>query len=342
MKRLFSIILICAVMLFSGCGSVQNSEISQSVESSQIFEISQSSESSHNSESSQSPEDPQSTQSSENTITPPFFKAVDKETGGVVYMLGTMHVGTEDAVYSDKVYAALDESDILAVELDLQALEANTAELAEAMQIMMLKGSTAAEYIGEDYAEIRDWFVEKGLYNPVYNYYIPAVWSSMMTTRLAEDAGYKSELGTDRMLLTYAKEHKKEIYEIESAAEQYQVNANEGKELQIYMLLETVRTDYDVQIQQMNDLYSAWASGDISALEDMLSADEPPEELAEQYERFYFEMYENRQQKMADYVIDTLKKGEKAFVAVGALHYVAPPDIIDIVEQAGYTVERLG
>lgn len=297
MKRLFAVILICAVMLFSGCGAPENG------------------------------------------VTPPFYKVSDKETGGVVYMLGTMHVGTEDAVYSDKVYAALDESDVLAVELDLQELEANTAELAGAMQIMMLRGCTAAEYIGEDYAEIRDWFIEKGLYNMVYDYYIPAVWSSMTSTKLAEDAGYKSELGTDRMLLTYAKEHNKEIYEIESAAEQYQINANEGKELQIYMLLETVRTDYDVQIQQMKDLYSAWASGDISALEDMLSADEPPEELVEQYEQFYFEMYENRQQKMANYVIDTLKNGEKAFVAVGALHYAATPDILDFLEDEGYHAE---
>lgn len=300
MKRLFSVILLCAVMLFSGCGRT------------------------------------------ENEVRPPFFKVVDKETGGVVYMLGTMHVGTENAVYSDKVYKALDEINVLAVELDLQELEANTAELAEAMQIMMLKDCTAAEYIGEDYSEIREWFIDKGLYNMVYDYYIPAVWSSMLSNKLADDAGFSSDFGTDRMLLTYAKEHNKEIYEIESAAEQYQINANEGKELQIYMLTQTVRTDYDVQIQQMKDLYYAWASGDIEALEGLLSTDEPPEELVEQYEQFYFEMYENRQEKMAKYVTDTLKNGEKAFVAVGAMHYAATPDIIDYVEQAGYTVEKIG
>lgn len=300
MKRLFSIILLCAVMLFSGCGRP------------------------------------------ENEVRPPFFKVVDKETGGVVYMLGTMHVGTEDAVYSDKVYKALDESDILAVELDVQELEANTAKLGEAMQLMMLKGMTAKEYIGEDYAEIRDWFTEKGLYNMVYDYYIPAVWSSMLSNKIADDAGFSSDFGTDRLLLTYAKEHNKEIYEIETAAEQYQINANEGRELQIYSLLETVRTDYDVQIQQMKDLYSVWANGDIAGMEEMLSADEPPEELVEQYEQFYFEMYENRQEKMAKYVTDTLKSGKKAFVAVGALHYAAPPDIIDNVEEAGYTVEKIG
>lgn len=300
MKRLLSVILICAVMMFSGCNN------------------------------------------RENKVTPPFFKVVDGETGGVVYMLGTMHVGADNTVYPDEVWTALGESDVLAVELDLQALEANAAELAEAMRIMELDNCTAEEYIGGDYAEIREWFEKKGIYNEVYESYIPAVWSSMQSNKLAEDCGYKSALGTDRAMLTYAKKHNKEIYEIESIAGQYRVNANEGRDLQIYMLTEAVRTDYDTQKQQMNDLYSAWADGDIAALEEMLYADVPPEELAEQYAQFYFEMYENRQRKMAEYVLGELKNGGKAFVAVGALHFAAAPDIIDIVEQAGYTVERIG
>lgn len=299
MKRLFSVILLFAVTLFSGC------------------------------------------ETAENKVTPPFFKAVDGETGGVVYMLGTMHVGLKNTVYPDEVYAALDESDVLAAELDLLALDENRAELAEAMRIMELDGMTAEEYIGDDYREIKDWFAEKGLYNTAYEKYIPAVWSSMLANKLAEDAGYSSDLGTDRTLLTYAKKRDKRIHELESAAEQYRINANEGRELQIYSLLTSVRTDYDEQIRQMRDLYSAWASGDIPALEQMLAADEYPEELAEQYDKFYFEMYEERQVKMAEYIADTLKNGEKAFVAVGAMHYAAAPDIIDLLEEMGYSVERV-
>lgn len=300
MKRLFSVIVLFAVILFSGCGTP------------------------------------------ENKVTPPFFKAVDSETGGVVYMLGTMHVGLKNTIYPDEVYAALDESDILAVELDLFALEANGAELAEAMKIMELDGMTAEEYIGDDYREIKEWFAEKGLYNAVYDRYIPAVWSSMLANKLAEDAGYSTDLGTDRTLLTYAKKQGKRIHELESAAEQYRINANEGRELQIYSLLTSVRTDYDEQMRQMRDLYSAWAGGDIPALEQMLAADEYPEELAEQYDKFYFEMYEERQRKMAEYIADTLKNGGRAFVAVGAMHYVAEPDIIDFLGDMGYEVKMVG
>lgn len=299
MKRFFSVILVFAVMLLSGC------------------------------------------EDSETAITPPFFKVVDNETGGVVYMLGTMHVGLENAVYPDEVYKALDECDVLAVELDLFALEANTTELAEAMRIMELDGMTAGEYIGGDYEEIRDWFTEKELYNTAYEKYIPAVWSSMLSNRIAEDAGYGTDFGTDRVMLAYAKAHNKEIHELETVAEQYRINANEGRELQIYILLEAVRTDYDVQIRQMKDLYSAWADGDITALESMLSEDEPPAELAEQYGQFYSEMYENRQRKMAEYIIGELESGKKTFVAVGALHYAAVPDIPDFLAEAGYHAEAV-
>ncbi|MCM1166782.1 MAG: TraB/GumN family protein [Lachnospiraceae bacterium] len=298
-KHIISIVLICVIALFSGCGKP------------------------------------------ENAVTPPFFKVTDAETGGEVYMLGTMHVGLDNTAYPEEVFAALDECGALAVELDLFALETNISELSAAMRIMELDGMTAEEYMGEDCKEIRDFLQNKGIYSANLERYIPAVWSSMLSTKLAEDCGYSSDFGTDRALLTYAKKNGKPIFELESAAEQYQINANEGRELQIYMLLESVRADYELQKRQMNELYSAWASGDVAALESMLDGDEPPEELAEQYEQFYFEMYENRQRKMADYILGVLESGETAFVAVGAMHFAAAPDIIDCLEEAGYAVERI-
>lgn len=276
----------------------------------------------------------------ENRVAPPFFRVTDSETGGTVYLLGTMHVGLENTVYPDGVYAALDECNRLAVEIDLFALEENASELAKAMRLMECE-STAEEYMGADYAEIRDRVKELGIYNAAYDRYIPAVWSSALANRLAEDCGYRSEFGTDRALLTYAGKNGLRIDELETAAEQYAVNAAEPPELQMYMLLDAVRTDYGVQKQQMNDLYSAWAAGDTAALETMLTADEPPKELSAQYAEFYTAMYENRQRKMADYIVEVLKSGEKAVVAVGAMHYAAAPDIPDLLAEAGYQAEDL-
>lgn len=273
---------------------------------------------------------------SENRVSPPFFTVTDTETGGVVYLLGTMHVGLPNTIYPDEVFTALDECGTLAVELDIQALESNRAELSSAMEL--LKCDSAEDFLGEDYAEIKNFFVKKRIYNANLNGYIPVVWSSTLASKIAADCGYSSEYGTDRTLAAYAKQHGITIRELESAAEQYSMNASEPRKLQCYMLKSAVETDYELQKEQMRELYRVWSTADSAAMEQMLSEEGVPEELSEQYAEYYAAMYTLRQRKMADYALETLRSGKKAFIAVGAMHYYATPDIIDFLEDEGYRV----
>lgn len=267
-----------------------------------------------------------------NRVKPPFFKITDPDTGGVVYLLGTMHVGKANTVYPDEIYAALNECSTLAVELDLQALEADQPHLNNAMKILECKNGSAADYLGEDYDEIKKFFQEKQLYSSNLNAYIPAMWSSMLSNKLASDCGYSSKYGTDRAMLTYAKKHSMKIVELESAEEQYQINANEPPELQIYSLKSSIQTDYEILKDQMKKLYRAWSENDSAALESMITEEEIPEGLEEEYAQYYYDMYEGRQKKMAAYIAEALKNGDKVFVAVGAMHCYAPPDILDFLE----------
>ena len=276
---------------------------------------------------------------SENRVSPPFFAVTDTKTGGVVYLLGTMHVGLPNTVYPDEVFTAMDECETLAVELDIQALESNTEELLSAMEL--LQCDSAEDFLGDDYAEIKSFFVKKRIYSAKLNGYIPVVWSSTLANKIAADCSYSSEYGTDRALLTYAKKNGITIHEIESVAEQYSMNASEPRALQCYMLKSAVETDYELQKEQMKELYRVWSTADSAALESMLDEESIPEELSEQYAEYYFAMYESRQRKMADYALETLRSGKKAFIAVGAMHYYATPDIIDFLEDKGYTVVSL-
>lgn len=273
---------------------------------------------------------------SENRVSPPFFTVADEQTGGVVYLLGTMHVGVQNTVYPDEVFTAMDECETLAVELDVQALESDREEILSAMEL--LKCDSAEDFLGEDYAEIKDFFVKKGIYNAALEWYIPAMWSSTLANKIAEDCGYSSDYGTDRALLSYAKNHGIEIHEIESAEEQYQINANEPPELQCYLLKSAVETDYELQKEQMRELYRAWSEADSAALEQMLSDEGVTEELSAQYTEYYDAMYTSRQRKMADYALKTLREGKKAFIAVGAMHFYATPDILDFLEDEGYVI----
>ena len=276
-----------------------------------------------------------------NRVNPPFYKVTDESTGGVVYMLGTIHVGLDYTHYPRKIYKALDESDTLAVELDLLRLDEDDREIMREMGVFVLTDQSAQDYMGKEYAEIKAAMEKYGVYSDVLEMYVPYIWTSQLLGKVTTECGYESKYGTDRAMLTYAKEHSKNIYEIETVNQQYAVNAAASKELQIYMLKDALN-DYDAQIESMRDLYKAWKNGDSKMLGGLLDESGTPDEIKDDYKEYYDNMYTHRQEKMADYVIGCLKNGEKSFVAVGALHYFAEPDIIDYVEQAGYTVQQIG
>lgn len=274
----------------------------------------------------------------ENAVTPPFFKVTDAETGGCVYILGTMHTGLANTVYPDSVMNAFSECGTLAVEVDLVALDSDSKQLSEAMALLKCTDKSTKEMLGDDYEKVRDFFKQKRLYNTLYEEYIPVVWSSAISNKLAEECGYSSQYGTDRYFTALAKQQNKEVYEIESVYEQYQMNAAEPESIQTYMLLSAVDTDWEIQKSEIEKLYLAWSSGDIAALEAALNAEQIPQDSASDYEEFYYAMYENRQRKMADYIKTELENGNKTFVAIGALHLAAYPDVIDLIQDSGYTV----
>lgn len=279
----------------------------------------------------------------DNELNPPFYKVTDESTGAVVYMLGTMHVGKPGTTYPEAIYNALDECGTLAVEVDIIELQNDTAELMDAMTVALCDaGTTAADYMGADYETIKEKFIEKDYYNELYNFYMPWMWSTMWTNEMAAKCEYDSELGTDITLLNYAKQKNYTCESIETAKEQYQVNADMSAELQMFILKQTIDLPDEETAAQLDELYNAWKNSDTDALYRLATEEgEVPEEFVEEYEKYYNNMYTNRQKKMADYILDKLKSGEKVFVAVGAMHYCAPPSILDFLSDNGYSVQML-
>lgn len=325
-KRVFATVTLLAMMLFGGCKRTE--PISEPV--------------------SDTPKIDLTSTSAENAfeVNPPFFKVENKETEAVVYMLGSMHIGKPEATYPRKMCDALDECETLAVEVDVQAFQENYIEMTKAVSVLLCEnGKTVRDYMGGDYDKIVKAFTEKGLYNQVYENYIPAFWSSVWSSSAAEECGYDANLGTDMLLLSYAKERGKKIDEIETAMEQYKVEASCSAELQLLTLNQTIGLSKEETQEQFDALYNAWKSGDINALKALMTEDGETDEMSEtlkkDYEQYYDAMYANRQKKMAEYVMNKLETGGKTFVVVGAMHYAAPPSILDILEENGYKVETL-
>ncbi len=270
------------------------------------------------------------------TVTPPFFEARDEKTGGVVYMLGSMHAGEKNAEYPEEIIAAFDECEKIACEVDTVS-PGSDERLSAAMDVLLCpEGKTAADYFGESYDEVCAFFKDIGISTLGADRYIPAVWGSLLSNKTAQDCGYYAEYGTEAVFISMARKSGKEIIELETAEGQYGLSASEPMALQVYSVTSAAGRDYDEQLDEMRSLYGAWSSFDGDALVSLLEEEDIPEELSEEYEEFYNAMYTSRQEAMAKRIAEWLENGEKVFVLVGALHYYAEPDILTFLADAGY------
>lgn len=257
-------------------------------------------------------------------------------------MFGSMHTLPEGVDLPKAIYKAIDDSDTLAVEVDTQALaEGDPNVLYSAMMnVLLLDGTTIKDYLGDDFDRIRDYFAEKGLYAPNLGIelYKPTMWSNMLANYVYLECGFSPDRGVEEMVLTYAKGKSKKIDEIETAESQYKMMGSEPMDLQVYSLKQTVDTDIEELKAQTMELYRAWSTNDKEFLESAFT--EVPEGFEDEYKEYYRLMYSDRQKNMAAYIEDKLSKGEKVFVAVGAAHYYATPDILDYLEGKG-TIEEI-
>lgn len=280
----------------------------------------------------------------ETVLTPPFWVVEDEETGGTLYLLGSMHVGKPNTAYPDYVIEAYKACDTVAAELDTVALNEDLQGSVDALQhIMCPTGTTAADYFGDDYEEVAEFFTEKGMPTAVMDYYIPYYWASSISVLAAQDAGLYSNYGTETYFLSKAHEDEKTIVEIESADEQYAMMGNIPMEVQVKSVTDCIGDDnYNLQIIGMLALYEAWAGFDDASLEAMnADVDAAPEGLEAEYSEFMDLMYYDRQEKMGEAAVGFLESGEDVFMFVGAAHFYIEEDILTYLENAGYTVNAV-
>lgn len=285
------------------------------------------------------------TKAEQTVLTPPFWIVEDADTGATLYLLGSMHVGKPNTVYPDYVMDAYEACDKIAAELDTVAANEDLQASIDAMQyIMCPSGTTASDYFGDDYEAVVEFCTEKGLPTSMMDYYVPYYWASSLSVLAAQDGGLYSNYGTETYFLGKAHEDDKEIIEIESAAEQYEMMGSIPMSIQVQSVTDCVGDEnYQLQVIGMQALYEAWSTFDDVALE-TLNADTGaiPEGVdAAEYNEFVDMMYLDRQVTMGEAAVDFLESGDDVFMFVGAAHFYIEEDILTYIENAGYTVNAV-
>lgn len=286
---------------------------------------------------------PDATPEKESSITPILYKVTDKN-GNFLWLLGSIHVGRDDFYpLPDYIMDAFTSSDVLAVECDVIATENDTSAFMDALTpFVYTDGTTIKDHIPEDMYNAAVKIMKKeGLYFSAYDYYKPSFWYMFIDSYLYEKIGADSKFGIDRNLLNAAKDAKKEISEIESVKEQYEMLAGFSPKLQ-EVLLESAIESYNhseevkVELEKMLD---AWAEGDADYLTATEDIDDP--EVAALYDEYSYEMDTKRNALMTGYAIKALESGKEVFICVGAAHVLGDSGMAARLDAMGYTVEQV-
>lgn len=277
----------------------------------------------------------------------PALYCATSENGGTVYLIGTIHVGSED-MYPLPSYItdAFKASDALAVEFDVRDEMENQSTMTKMLAKMLYPdGTSIKDHISTElYEDAKKILQENHSYLSFLDQYIPSLWGNFIDTYVLEKSGYEAENGVDMYFLNLADELKKPIRDIESMESQLEMLIDFSPALQEELLKGSVESyrDEEKLKQQFAKLMEAWEKGDEEQLIAMLNEEEEvsseEQQLMDEYNKI---MLEDRNALMTDYAEAALEDGEKLFLCVGSAHVYGEGGIVDLLCERGYTVKRV-
>ena len=275
-----------------------------------------------------------------------------------VYLLGSIHI-SDKSLYplSKAVLAAYDKSAYLGVEANIYTISEEDIKYITELQ-MLTDGSTIKDYLSAEVYELYETVCEDiGLPAEVYNYIKPWVaWQTLLQALMGDDVS--GDLGIDRHFLMKSFLEGKDIVEVESIRYQIDLFNNFSPELQEAMLASTLMSfisdeSGDLTEEESEEMANAVQAmlllmlnmvkeGDETALAELLTADRDySNPIMEEYNT---KLWDIRDTAMAEtielYLMDEDADGDY-FIVVGAGHVIGETGMVKVLQEKGYTVERV-
>jgi len=262
------------------------------------------------------------------------WKATGK--GGVVYLIGSIHVMTPDFYpLNPALEAAFKEADLLVEEVDMAEMLDPSAQM-RILSRGMLPGDQSLEKLltPATLALVRKATGDLGAAGGPLMRFKPWMLAVALQGLELQKAGFDPELGLDKHFYDQAKEADKAVQGLETA--DYQISVFDGMtmEQQDRMLAQTLK-ELQTELASVGKLADAWKSGDVPTVERIVQAELKGEPVM--YQRLLVDRNKNWMPK-----IEALftRRG-RALVVVGAAHLVGPDGVVAMLKAKGYTVEQL-
>lgn len=283
-------------------------------------------------------------------VDPPLWLVTDPESGNSMYLLGTMHALPSGVTgYPADLMDIYNACDSIAVELDVVSMQNDMgAQMALIQSMLYDDGTTIKDHLSEDtYEKMKDYFTSVGMYNPLLNQYNVGFWVNLCDELMLTKIDNLELSGTDAYFINKAKEDGKEVIEIETMAIQGNALTAYSDELADYLLSKSIDNAGDIEgyAEDLANLYNVWASGSGEIMEEVEKleedAEELPEDLKDDEEAYNKIMLTDRNHGMAEKASEYLKEGKNCLFMVGAAHYGGEEGVDNLLEDMGYTVEKI-
>ena len=281
-------------------------------------------------------------------ITPLMYEITKEGSNNKIYLFGSIHVANlNEFDFPKYIVDAYQNSHYLACEADIVEYQKDNDKLMnEALKMMYQDGTTIKDHISnETYNKLINFLTEKGLYTPLYDYYKPYFFESLLTVAMTSDAKINANTGIDTYFLQEAKKDNKTILEVESVDFQNNLLFSFKDELYELIINETI-DNYDNEVNSLKELYQAWKKGNANDImtfsdDDMDIEDSYTDEQKKQIEDYNKKVIDERNTFMANKLIEYFNNNQDVFYMVGALHLVGDKGIAHQLQEKGYTVKQL-
>ena len=236
----------------------------------------------------------------------------------------------------------------LALEFDLMEYEQDMqAQMQTVLTFALTDGSKVTDQMPDElFVRAKDLLDEAGVHNDMLQSYNVQFWSTLvdqgvMMTR----SDLSPDYAMDSKLCAHAYDTDLPVYSVESAQEQYDLLNSVPDELAVAMIEDTLDS-MDTYNDDLSEMYALWLSGATDELLAFIEADEEPDpaeyppELITMAEDFNRAMGPDRNEGMSKKALEYLASGKTVFFAVGAAHMLGEEGLVQLLTEAGCTVER--
>ena len=265
-----------------------------------------------------------------------FLWRIDSKTT-TVWLFGTVHVGKANFYpLPASVEYAYQHSDQLAVEIDILQPDIDPVSLMK--RSLYPQGDSLEKHLGPENwqklsAALPDMY---GIETKGFQRSKPWMLASVLSMASARQQGLNEVYGVDLHLLSRAHKDGKPIISLESFSSQLQALDNLSESTQIDWIMSMIDPAENAKSKStLLMLVNSWQQGDPDAM-GKIWQEESQGTHKQAMDDFELRLLKDRNPAMAAKIASFLKGRQTVLVAVGALHFGGPGNLISLLKSKGY------